>query len=221
MTLMLVLLSCEKDISHYPNINFVGRQDIISQNTVLKPNEDFKIGINAFSKSNSPLYNFKLKRTYNNDTEIIIDSTLNTNNFNVILTCPTGDKNEDNRWSFSISCKDGYTSEISVLIRTCDTVTYIEKDNNLIKNYVLTNLPDKDNNIPIYIGFGFMVIMFLFIIFRKKKDYNYYIKEINDLKRKLYEDPARRNRRNTMWIIVIVLLFYLFILAFNYAFLFF
>jgi len=251
LVISLVFLSCKKEINKYPNINFIGGQDIISQNTSLKPNETFRIGINSFPRDKYPLYNFKLTRTYNNENEIIIDSVLNTNNFNVILTCPTGEYNQDDRWSFSISNSKGYTSEISILIRTCDTITYVEKNKNLVKNYIMTDLPGGSNDVIYILSLVLLVIVFIIILLiksriKKKGDCDLlkdnlerqnkkldmignfmgkrveeYENEIEELKRKLNINPRKKRKWYLVIVIAVLVLFYIFLIWTNYLFLFF
>lgn len=183
MTLIIILMSCGK-FSDFPNINFIGGDGIISKSSIMKPNEIFKVGINAYSPSDYDIWKFKVTRNHNNDSEIVLDSVVDNKNFNTIISLPSSDKNNDTeRWVFSVTCYDGYTSEISLSIKTNDSITE-NNDRCLSKDYVIDDIPYKmENDISIYIGLFTIILISIFIYYtqRKKRIVKEYVK-IEDIK---------------------------------------
>jgi succinate dehydrogenase/fumarate reductase-like Fe-S protein len=176
MTLItLSLVACSKNKEQYPSINFIGGNNLTSRDAIFKPNETFKIGINSFTRSDSPLYKFKVTRIYENAPYVVIDSIIDVKNFNTIMTLPSAEKEATERWIFTMSCADGYTSEISMFIQTSDTLTTINKISDYSRQYIIADFSNKNNNIIFYIAFGVVLILafIVYLIIRKnKKEYN-------------------------------------------------
>jgi len=174
MILIVLVSSCNKE-KDYPTINFIGGDGLVSQNSVLKKNDTFKVGINSFINSDSKLYNFKVTRIYDNSPQVILDSIINAKNFNTVISFPTLGEENTERWMFSISCEDGYTSEISLLIKSSDSITSINQDKSNLNHYIQRDLPALDmSNVPFYIGFGLLllIVIGIYIIKKPKRDYN-------------------------------------------------
>lgn len=205
--ILLGLNSCSK-INKYPSINFIGGKGIISQDAVLKLNSEFKIGINSYSNSEFKLYKFKLIRVFDNNPQIVIDSILNSNNFNAILNCPTSDKESSERWLFSITTEDGYTSEISVKIISSDTLNIIESDDNIVKKYIIEDLPN-DNLKFYYIIFGLSILLIIIII---KKNL---IFKKNEIIKEKKINKIDKNKYN-LYVIISVIILLLFIAKLMY-----
>lgn len=197
---LLILLSSCNGVNKYPSINFIGGKGIISQDAVLKKNSDFKIGINSYSNSDFQLYKFKLIRVFDNNPQIVIDSIINSNNFNAILTCPTSENESVERWIFSITSTDGYTSEISVQITSSDTLINKESGDNFIKNYVIEDLP---NDLKYhYMIYGLLIVLIILLMIRKKR--------IKEVKNKQIDLKEKSNNNNNLYVIISVI----FLLAF-------
>lgn len=193
--LITISFSCQKEkIFKYPSINFIGGENLISQNSVLKPNIDFKVGINSFTNDDSKLYKFRVTRVNNNEPQIVLDSTIHTNMFNAVITFPTSNEENVERWIFEISCESGYSSRTSLLIKTSDNdSTSILKNNSKQTNFTLIDLPDDIYaDIPIYVSLLVLLILgiIIFIIKRPKKVIEYNIiklEQINQIKEDILE----------------------------------
>ena len=165
------LTSCSVPQSRYPSVNFIGGVDFVDKDEILKPEQTFKIGINSFSNSDYNLYKFKLFRVSDNQMETVIDSTIDTKIFNAVFTLPTSDKESVERWVFSISCLDGYTTEISTQITTSDTLKNILPSLAKVNRYVMTDLPEKkDNTIAIIVLISVLLNILLWLYFRKDRN---------------------------------------------------
>jgi hypothetical protein len=168
---VLLFISCSNTVNYHPSINFIGGNGLISEDVVLKPNQQFRVGINSFSKGNSNLYNFKVTRIFNNTSEIIVDSIIDNKNFNMIMTCPSAVSEGTERWTFSITCKDGYSSEVSFQIKTSlSDTTQINSTQSLIKEYVVLDLPNKisRDDILIYVSLFVLLVFGAIVYFIRK-----------------------------------------------------
>lgn len=202
MTLItLSLASCSKETKHqYPSINFIGGNGLTSQDALLKTNQTFKIGINAFTRDESPLYKFKVIRMYENAPYVVIDSVIDIKNFNTIMTLPTAENEATERWIFTMSCADGYTSEISIFIQTSDTLNSMNKVDEYSRQYIVSSFPNENNNILFYIAFGTLLILsfIVYLIFRKnKKEYN--VVRVDEMKEELNIIKDRFNRQSELY----------------------
>lgn len=194
------LNSCKNE-NNYPSLNFIGGKDLVSQDVILKENSTFKVGINSFTKTEHKLFNFKLIRVYENNPLIVIDSNLNVNYFNSIFTLPTQNKESVERWIFSVSSSDGYTSEISVQVTSSDTLTSLKETDGKLINYVKEDLPDNKYVIILSIStFSLIIIIILlFLLFKKSRK--------NVEKVIVYEEGVNKERKtnNIIYIIIMIL----------------
>jgi len=104
-----------------PTMNFVGGSDFTAGDVTLKAGETFKVGVNAFSNASSKakLSKFKVVRTFNNVPFTALDSTLSsTDVFNINITAFAYPDAGAERWTFTITDKDGETAELSFNITT-------------------------------------------------------------------------------------------------------
>jgi hypothetical protein len=195
---ILLLISCKNTVNYNPSINFIGGNGLIAEDVVLKPNQQFRVGINSFAKGDSKLYNFKVTRIYNNTPEIIVDSIIKQQIFNTIMTCPTATSEGTERWTFSITCEDGYSSEVSFLIKTSasDTVK-INSSQSLIKEYKVIDLPNKisHDDLLIYIS---LIVLLKFVLMV------YFIKKMKMTVKKIVEKPEEKKDKYTSTIFIIV-----------------
>jgi len=167
--LTVLFSSCSlNSINKYPSINFIGGKDIIDQDVLLKPNETFKIGINSHTTSDYNIFKFRLLRISDNQVEIVIDSIVNDRIFNTIFTLPTSESDNVERWVFSITCSDGYTSEISAQVTTSDTLKNIQSNNSKVNRYSIIDLPNNNRNILfLFISIIVLSNLIIFLYFKK------------------------------------------------------
>lgn len=193
---VLISFSCQKEkVFKYPSINFIGGENLISQNSVLKPNMNFRVGISSFTNDDSKLYKFRVTRISENDPQIILDSTININMFNAVITFPTSSEENLERWIFEISSESGYSSRTSLLIKTsANDSSNISKNNASQTNFILTDLPNNPySDIPIYASLFVLLILGIIIFLIKKpkkvREYNFVkLEQINQIK----EDILKR-----------------------------
>lgn len=121
----LIVTGCEKDDTNYPapGISFVTGTDFVSQDTVLKLGEQFRVGINA-DNPNVNLTNFIIK-VETDEFETFLDSGMNTPVLHYQKYILKGSKNLE-KWIFIIRDKDGKSSEVSLNISLDTTSTYGE-----------------------------------------------------------------------------------------------
>lgn len=209
---ILLLVSCKNTINYNPSINFIGGNGLIAEDVILKPNQQFRVGINSFAKGDSKLYNFKVTRISNNTPEIVIDSIIKQQIFNTIMTCPTATSEGTERWTFSITCEDGYSSEVSFLIKTSisDTVK-INSTQSLIKEYKVIDLPNKISHDDLLIYISLIVLLTFGLII-------YLIKKTKMTVKQVVEKPEEEKKdkyTSTIFVIVLVvlILFFIFLLG--------
>jgi len=104
-----------------PTINLQGGSGFTSTDVTLKAGEAMKVGINAFSNSTSKakLVKFKVVRTYNNVPFTALDSTLSsTDAFNITLSTFAYPAAGKERFTFTVTDKDGYTAEAAFEVTT-------------------------------------------------------------------------------------------------------
>ncbi len=119
--------SCSKDTTTAdvkPTINFIGGTGFTSGDVTLNAGDAIKVGISAFSNSSSKakLKNLKVVRTFNNTPFVALDSTFSTTDaFNITLESFAYPAAGTERWTFTITDKDGESAEISFNITTTTT----------------------------------------------------------------------------------------------------
>jgi hypothetical protein len=118
--------SCKKDSTEdlTPTINFIGGGDYISSDVTLDTGEEFLVGITALSNTSSgtKLASLKVVRTFNNTPETVFENTTinaSTYTWSDYVNANTSAGTE--RWTFTITDKDGETSEVSFNITTVAT----------------------------------------------------------------------------------------------------
>lgn len=128
----MVFTSCGKDddepipVDNTPVMTFMGGADYISADASLVPGATFKVGINAneSSNSNKNLESFKVVRI-NNNVPTTVDEEMNINSSSftwerddLVALATAGEE----RWTFTITDKDGMSKELSFIITTTPTV---------------------------------------------------------------------------------------------------
>lgn len=206
--IILILTSCAKE-HKYPSINFIGGKEFVSYDTKLKLDDEFKIGINSYAISGYNLHKFKLTRVFDNEPELIIDSIINNKFYNAILTLPTSENEGKERWVFTITADDGYTSEISVHIAVGDSIAMEEK-NSKIRNYIVDDLPNTFLDYLYYIIPILFLISIIFMIFKDKlKD----IKFNKTKEQNVIDLNKKDNNKNKNIYVIIALIFLLAFIA--------
>jgi hypothetical protein len=114
--------SCSKDSTEdlTPSINFIGGTDYVTGDKILDAGAEFKFGINASANANSgkKLTNFKVVRTFNNVPDQVLDTTFSVDNFNQSYITNANTEIGTERWTFTITDKDGESKELSFVITT-------------------------------------------------------------------------------------------------------
>jgi len=113
---MPFLTSCNKDTTP-PTMNFIGGGDYISADVSVVANSAIKAGVNAQSGS-SKLTRFQIVRTFNNIPTTVLDSVISTETFNITVEGFARDEAGVERWSFTITDKDGETATLAFNVTT-------------------------------------------------------------------------------------------------------
>jgi hypothetical protein len=213
LLLILTVLSssCSIPESKYPTINFIGGKNMVDQDIALKSDTTFQMGINANSNSECDIYKFRLFRISNNISEIIIDSTLNNKVYNAVFNLPTSEYDNVERWVFSITCEDGYTSEISAQITTSDTLKNIKQSTSKVNAYIMTDLPSDRNLKETQIVFLILIGLVILIILLQKRKNKIGMTEYNPYK---YKRVKRFFKKLLLFIVVVIIFLSLLILNF-------
>lgn len=113
LLILVALYGCKKGDNDYPppSIELVSGSSFISNDTILKIGDPFKIGIIANSP-NINLTNFIIK-VETHDTEVFLDSGMNTPQLHYEKTFIKGIDNVE-KWNFIIRDRDGKSSEVSL-----------------------------------------------------------------------------------------------------------
>ena len=108
-----------------PVIHFVGDTGYVSADVSLPVNTKFKVGITAFSNSNSgtKLVDFKVTRVINNNPAQLFDTTFSNTSFNLNITSTTNSQVGQEKWFFRVTDKNGQYKEISFTITTTADLT--------------------------------------------------------------------------------------------------
>lgn len=122
ITGMGFITSCSKDSTTdvSPSIVFKGGVDFIASDVTLDAGSSFRVGITAAANSTSGknLTKFKVVRTFNNTPTTELDTTINTANFSWEAYYSTNTSAGTERWTFTITDKDGQTNELAFVITT-------------------------------------------------------------------------------------------------------
>jgi hypothetical protein len=127
----MVFSSCKKDeeeepvVDLTPVLTFIGGAGYTSDDASLAPGSTFKVGINASENATSKknLASFKVVRIFNNVPttvfeKINISATTYTWEDDLVANVAAGEE----RWTFTITDKDGLIKELSLIITTTPTV---------------------------------------------------------------------------------------------------
>lgn len=116
--------SCSKSsdnnpVDQTPTINFVGGTGFVSSDVTLTVKERFKVGITAFSNTNSgsKLIKFTITRVFNN-SPIVQDTVINTTSLNINVLAQANSQVGQEKWYFKVTDKNGESKEISFTITT-------------------------------------------------------------------------------------------------------
>lgn len=141
------MTACQEDdddpiVDLEPTINLVAGADYVSQNTTLDAGEEFTVRINAFSNSNSDaeLTNFKVTRVFENNPQVVLDSAINVETFQIEIVTNARMEEGTENWIFEIRDEDGETAEENLVITT-------EGAAGPIMEYSQTTLGSYDSNI--------------------------------------------------------------------------
>jgi len=120
---MTFLTACggdDDDDDLSPTITFIGGAGYVADDVTLVIGEAFTVGVNASQNASSgkKLENFTVVRTFNNTPTTVLDSTLDDDTFTWEDTFNGLTDEGVERWTFTITDKDGESSEISFNITT-------------------------------------------------------------------------------------------------------
>jgi hypothetical protein len=128
----MVFTSCKKDdedpepVDLTPVLTFIGGAGYTDTDASLAPSATFKVGINASANttSNKKIETFEVVRTFNNvPTTVFTDDNINETNYTWEQDLIANTKTGEERWTFTITDKDGLKKELSFVITTISTVT--------------------------------------------------------------------------------------------------
>ncbi len=126
----MVFTACKKDddpdpVDLTPVLSFIGGAGYTSADASLTPGSTFKVGINASENATSKknIETFKVVRTFNNTpTTVFEDDNIGETTYtwedDLVANAQAGEE----RWTFTITDKDGLTKELSIIITTTPTV---------------------------------------------------------------------------------------------------
>jgi len=127
----MIFTACKKDdddtpVDQTPVLTFIGGAGYTSADVVLKPGSIFKVGINASENATSKknIETFKVVRTFDNTpTTVFEDDNIGEQTYlweddSLYAHTETGEE----RWTFTVTDKDGYTKDLSFIITTAPPV---------------------------------------------------------------------------------------------------
>lgn len=128
----MVVSSCKKDdeeepvVDLTPVLTFIGGAGYTADDATLAPSATFKVGINASANatSNSKIVTFEVVRTFNNvPTTVFEDDNINETNYSWEQDLIANTKTGEERWTFTVTDKDGLKKELSFVITTISNVS--------------------------------------------------------------------------------------------------
>jgi hypothetical protein len=135
----IFISSCKKDstttdVTYPPTVNFKGGTAYTSINTTLFTGQEFLVGITAQANATSgkKLVNFKAARTFNNITTVEVNTTIDSDNFTWEQQFFANTNVGDERWTFTITDKDGESNEVYFVITTEATAADINSFSDVI-----------------------------------------------------------------------------------------
>jgi len=122
----LVFTSCSKDdtpvvpVDLTPNANFLGGAAYTDADVNLTVGTAFKVGVTATENATSGknLELFVVTRTYNNVSLTVVDSSFSSSTFNWESDFTANPLVGQERWTFTVTDKDGKATELSFIITT-------------------------------------------------------------------------------------------------------
>jgi len=132
ITGMGLFTSCKKDSTTdlSPSMNFIGGSGLVSADASLNTGELFTFGVNASANSSSgtKLKTFKVVRTFNNIPQTVFDTTFSGNGvstYNEQFSAYAAPAAGTERWTFTVTDKDGESKELAFIITTVGTASDI------------------------------------------------------------------------------------------------
>lgn len=128
----MVFTSCKKDDDEEPTVdltpilNFIGGAGYTDTDATLAPSSAFKVGITAEENANSQknIESFKVVRTFNNvPTTVYEDDNIGEPTYTKELDLVANTESGVERWTFTVTDKDGLTKQLVLNITTVPTVT--------------------------------------------------------------------------------------------------
>ena len=126
----MVFTACKKDdddpspapSDKTPVLTFIGDAGYVTQDTEMSVNSEFMVGINAAENPNTKkdIESFKVVRTFNNVPTTVFDTNFSTTAIMWEETMFAIDIVGEERWTFTITDKDGEKKELSFIITTTD-----------------------------------------------------------------------------------------------------
>jgi len=123
----IVFTSCTKDddtpvvpVDLTPAMNFLGGAGYISDDATLIVGELFQVGVSAIQNGTSQkkLESFIVTRTFNNITVTVLDSSFSSTTFNWSSFQVANPLVGEERWTFTVTDKDGKATELAFIITT-------------------------------------------------------------------------------------------------------
>lgn len=127
-----VFTSCQKDedepdpVDLTPVLTFIGGAGYTDGDASMAPSATFKVGINASENatSKSDIKKFEVVRTFNNvPTTVFTDDAINEATYTWEQDMIANTKVGEERWTFTVTDKDGLKKELAFVITTISTVT--------------------------------------------------------------------------------------------------
>lgn len=126
---LFVLTGCEEDgeESLSPSLEFLGGSQYVSSDVTLAPGESFLVGLTADENVNSKskLVNFKVERkiTGQSSPSVVLDSTINTSNFDIKGELVASTIETEETFTFTITDKKGEFKSVSFIVTTENATT--------------------------------------------------------------------------------------------------
>ena len=134
----MLVSSCKKDdedepvVDLTPILNFIGGAGYTDGDATLAPSTTFKVGINASENANSKsnISSFVVVRTFNNTpTTVFEEDNINDPTYTWEQDLVANTQAGEERWSFTVTDKDGLKKELSFIVTTVPNVTaYLDVD---------------------------------------------------------------------------------------------
>lgn len=127
LTAAIVVSSCKKDdddptpVDLSPVMTFIGGAGYTDSDAEMAPSSAFKVGINASENltSKSDIKSYVVVRTFNNTpTTVFEDDDINEANYSKELDLIANTQAGEERWTFTITDKDGQNKQLSIVITT-------------------------------------------------------------------------------------------------------